>query len=178
MNHKRILFVIFLHIFCYPSFSQPLSSTDSTDYDTLQITPRYSKVDFILDTTNNLELYNFILDWEKTPYKFGGNTKNGIDCSRFCAQVFKNVYNRDLFFTARAMYAQCKKISVDSLREGDLIFFKIHKNYISHVGIYLKDKKFAHATVHEGVTISDLDDAYYKKYFAGAGRVPVNSSAK
>jgi murein DD-endopeptidase / murein LD-carboxypeptidase len=57
------------------------------------------------------------------------------------------------------------------MKEGDLVFFKIKKNIISHVGIYLGNGKFAHASMHSGIIVSDLDEPYYKKYFYKATRV-------
>ena len=69
------------------------------------------------------------------------------------------------------IYQLVEKIDPNELREGDFVFFRIRsRSRISHVGVYLGEKRFAHASTSKGVVISDLNDPYYKKYFAGAGR--------
>ena len=68
------------------------------------------------------------------------------------------------------MYNQCKHISKQELQEGDLVFFRIDSKDISHVGIYLQNNKFVHATTKAGVMIDDLDEEYYKKYFISGGK--------
>ncbi|HYH57526.1 MAG TPA: NlpC/P60 family protein, partial [Anseongella sp.] len=73
--------------------------------------------------------------------------------------------------TSRDIYQELTEIvSTDDLKEGDFVFFKIHRRYISHIGIYLGNNKFVHASRSEGVTISDLDEPYWKRYFYKAGR--------
>jgi lipoprotein Spr len=64
-----------------------------------------------------------------------------------------------------------KPIKKSALKEGDLVFFKIKQKRISHVGVYVGNNKFAHASVQNGVIISDLDEPYYKMYFYKGGRV-------
>ncbi|MEO6882853.1 MAG: C40 family peptidase [Bacteroidia bacterium] len=119
---------------------------------------------------SNISLYTFIDKWYGVPYKYGGKTMNGIDCSDFVSILFNNVYEKNISGSAAGMYNQCKKISMENLREGDLIFFKIGSSEISHIGIYLQNNKFVHATVHRGIMIDDLNEAYYKKYFFACGR--------
>jgi lipoprotein Spr len=67
-----------------------------------------------------------------------------------------------------------KPLKKSQLREGDLVFFKIRKRRVSHVGVYLSHNRFIHASVHDGVVISDLDEPYYKKYFFKGGKVKEN----
>jgi len=62
-------------------------------------------------------------------------------------------------------------ISKDELKEGDLIFFKIKSHYISHMGVYIGDNKFAHASSSRGVMISNLDESYWKRYYYKSGRL-------
>lgn len=120
----------------------------------------------------NLKLYDFIREWMGTPYRWGGNSKGGIDCSRFVNRMYEFVYDSFLGGkTSRDIYKELTEIvSTDDLKEGDFVFFKIHRRYISHIGIYLGDNKFVHASSSEGVTISDLDEPYWKRYFYKAGR--------
>lgn len=117
-------------------------------------------------------LFSFIESWYGTPYRFGGTTRKGIDCSAFMMEIFRNVYKYKLPRTSREQYKISHKINnVEDLREGDLVFFKIRTRDISHVGIYLGNGKFAHASSSKGVVISDLGSKYWNKYYVGGGRV-------
>lgn len=122
---------------------------------------------------DNLKLYNEVESWMGTPYRYGGNTRKGVDCSGFVCNVYNEVYGVKLQRSSELIYKKnCKKIKKSNLSEGDLVFFKTgRKKRISHVGIYLKNGKFAHASTSRGVIISDLDESYYKKNFMNAGRV-------
>jgi lipoprotein Spr len=120
---------------------------------------------------SNTKLYSFVDEWYGVPYKFGGKTKTGIDCSGFVSNLYTTVYNTPLQGTAESMFYQCKAIAKDKLQEGDLVFFKIEHDNISHIGVYLQNNKFVHASTKKGIMIDDLDEAYYKKYFYKAGKV-------
>lgn len=119
----------------------------------------------------NKSLYTFIEEWYGTPYRFGGTGRNGIDCSAFTRQLYEDVYSMDILRTSIEQFASAFFIRRDELKEGDLVFFKIHGKRISHVGVYLYDGKFVHASVSQGVVISDLNDVYWTKYYAGGGRI-------
>ncbi len=123
------------------------------------------------DSAYSPYLYYQVYDWLGTRYKYSGNSKNGIDCSGFVGEIYKNTYCVDLGRSSGNIWSQVKPVNKEELKEGDLLFFKIRKNQISHVGLYLGNNKFAHASIHEGVTVSDLDDTYYKKYFYKGGRL-------
>ena len=110
-------------------------------------------------------------DWLGTTYCYAGNTKNGVDCSGFVSAIYKTVFHIDLEGSSKDIFKDAKTIKRSQLREGDLVFFRIRKKKVSHVGIYLGQNKFAHASVHDGVIISDLDEDYYKKYFYKGGRM-------
>lgn len=116
-------------------------------------------------------LYYQVYDWLGTRYKYSGNSKSGIDCSGFVGELYKNAYCIELNGSSGTIFNQVKPIEKDQLREGDILFFKIRRNQISHVGVYLGNNKFAHASVHSGVIVSDLDEKYYKKYFYKGGRL-------
>lgn len=123
-------------------------------------------------TKRSQNLYSFIDNWYGTPYRFGGTTRRGIDCSAFMQEIFNGVYKYRLPRTSRDQFAISKKINrQEDLREGDLVFFKIRTSSISHVGIYLADGKFAHASSSKGVIISNLGENYWSRYYAGGGRV-------
>jgi len=85
--------------------------------------------------------------------------------------LYKTSFDITLAQSAADIYKEVKPVKKSALKEGDLVFFKINKKKISHVGVYIGNNKFVHASVQSGVVISDLDEPYYKKYFYKAGRV-------
>ncbi|MHB8403786.1 MAG: C40 family peptidase [Bacteroidia bacterium] len=121
--------------------------------------------------TLNEQLKIFVADWYATPYKYGGIDKNGIDCSRFSARLYAEVYQKNISYPANAIEQQTINVKTENAQEGDLIFFKINGDRVSHVGVYLGDNKFVHASTKRGVIISDLNEAYYKKYYYKTGRL-------
>ena len=123
-----------------------------------------------MSATSNMKLFHFVYDWIGTPYRFGGDSRKGIDCSAFTKELYSSVFNMDIERNSRDIFSMVSPVKRDELKEGDLVFFKIHSRRISHVGIYLGNDKFAHAS-SRGVAISSLDDAYYKRYFYRGGRM-------
>ena len=120
---------------------------------------------------NNTLLQNYIQNWIGVPYKYGGMSKRGIDCSGFTFTVFNEVYDYNLPRTALDQYKSGRKVRTAQLTEGDLVFFRgVRGAGIDHVGVYLEDGKFVHASTSIGVTISDLSEDYYKTRFVGACR--------
>src|SRR5205085_10927280 len=93
-----------------------------------------------------------------------------IDCSAFTQTLLHNVYGVEVSRTAHEQYSSSTHINAGDLSEGDLVFFKSGKT-ISHVGLYLGNNKFVHASTSFGVMISDLNESYWSKKYAGAGRV-------
>ena len=131
----------------------------------------YANNQLVPDSACSPQLYYNDYDWIGTRYKYSGSTKKGIDCSGFVSEMYKNAYCIDLAGGSRDIWQTVKPIEKTDLQEGDILFFKIKKGQISHVGVYLGNNKFAHASVHSGVIISDLDEDYYKKYFYKGGRI-------
>ena len=123
-----------------------------------------------LSATSNLKLFHFVYDWIGTPYRFGGSTRKGIDCSAFTKELYSQVFKIDIERNSRDIFSMVNPVKKEDLKEGDLVFFKIHSRRISHVGIYLGNNRFAHAS-NRGVAINSLDDGYYKKYFYRGGRM-------
>jgi lipoprotein Spr len=115
-------------------------------------------------------LYQFIDGWMGVPYKWAGNDKNGIDCSGFVNQVYLNVYKKQLERSAKDIINECEEIKKEELKEGDLVFFDI-SGANSHIGVFLENSKFIHASSSKGVMISDLNQSYWVKYWGRAGRV-------
>lgn len=119
-----------------------------------------------------------IIKYLDTPYKYGGSTLNGIDCSAFTQSVYQDALNVNLNRTARDQFTQGKVISSkEELEFGDLVFFNTRRRVRpGHVGIYIGDGLFAHASTKGGVMISSLDEDYYSKRFMGARRVVENDT--
>ena len=150
-----------------------------TDYfnarsNDIAITPVQIKYAILLDTEaeylGNKALLEGVDEWYGTRYRMGGTTKKGVDCSAFVGAVYAGVFGIALPRTARDQYKMSRRISRTELKEGDLLFFNT-RGGISHVGIYLHNNKFVHASVSRGVTVDDLFDPYYIKRFVAAGRV-------
>ncbi len=126
---------------------------------------------YSLNGDENPELLREVAGWLGTPYRFGGTTKAGADCSGFAKAVYLKVYGINLERVTVNMAQTSRRIGKRNLREGDLVFFRINGRRISHVGIYLSNNKFIHASTSRGVIVSDLDENYYSRNFAFGGRV-------
>lgn len=114
-----------------------------------------------------------IIRYLNTPYKWGGNSKNGIDCSAFTQTVYKNTLSIELLRSAKEQYSQGEEIDNEGdLQFGDLVFFNTRRAVKpGHVGIYIGDNLFAHASSKNGVTISSLNHSYYHNRFMGGRRI-------
>ncbi len=110
-------------------------------------------------------------DWYGVRYRMGGTTKRGVDCSGFSSAVYLAAYGYVLPRVSREQYRVSRKISTTELKEGDLVFFNTRGRGVSHVGVYLGNNKFVHASVSQGVVVSDLFETYYLQRFVGAGRI-------
>jgi len=122
------------------------------------------------EEVRNKKMFEFIDDWYGTPYRLGGTTKKGVDCSAFSQFLFAAVYGFSIPRTAREQYSLTSRISRTELKEADLIFFNT-RGGISHVGVYLQNNKFVHASTSGGVMISDIFDEYWARKFIGVGRL-------
>ena len=151
--------------------TMPVNLSDIEKANWLQI--KYSlKMDIAVEEIKSIPLLQKIDEWWGTPYVLGGNSKNGVDCSYFTLDVMRDIYKVNLNRTAAEQYEQSVKIEWNNLKEGDLVFFKTDgRRRISHVGIYLANNKFAHASTSQGVTIGDLTDPYWQKRLYSLGRI-------
>ena len=123
-----------------------------------------------VELLKNINLLRLIDGWFGTRYMMGGSTKAGIDCSALMQVFFASLYGIALPRTAREQYDFSRRISRTELKEGDLLFFNTHGG-VSHVGMYLCNNRFVHASSSNGVTISDMFDPYYANRLIGVGRV-------
>ena len=126
-------------------------------------------LDLEVEQVQNLDMFRVIDEWMGTRYRLGGNSKDGIDCSALMVNLFTSLYGITLPRTAREQYGFTKHISRAELKEGDLVFFNTVGG-VSHVGMYLQNNKFVHASSN-GVMISDLYEDYWLRHFIGVGRV-------
>ncbi len=127
-------------------------------------------LDTEVESVQNTSLFKLIDEWFGTRYRLGGSSKTGIDCSALMQVFFTAIYGVALPRTTKEQYKTTRKISRTELKEGDLVFFNTTGG-ISHVGMYLQNNKFVHASTSGGVTISDLFEDYWMKRFIGVGRV-------
>lgn len=128
---------------------------------------RLSSAQLLSDTPT---LNDFYVEWQGTPYRYGGNQKNGIDCSAFVQKAFVEAYQLTLPRTTKEQSKQGIKLDWQDARKGDLVFFKT-KRTTYHVGIYLGDMQFMHASTSKGVIISRLDNPYWSSKFWQVRRV-------
>ncbi|MFI5163122.1 MAG: C40 family peptidase [Sphingobacteriales bacterium] len=118
----------------------------------------------------NGRLYAFIDQWMGTPYKFGGQDHDGIDCSGLSQLLEQEVYAINLPRTTSQQVLVIKRKYEEELQEGDLVFFDYDGRKFGHVGVYLQNGYYVHAG-SKGVAIVKLRDTYMYKYFSRCGSV-------
>jgi lipoprotein Spr len=133
----------------------------------------FSEYDYSSHETNkhdlNNDLYDFYAKWEGVRYKLGGESMTGIDCSAFIQKAFEEKLALEMPRTTLLQAKVGKEVNKNELELGDLVFFKTGKS--KHVGIYMENGKFMHASTSNGVTISDLDNSYFAKNYWKAQRI-------
>jgi lipoprotein Spr len=171
---KKLTFAIALFLSVLVAQAQtktiPTPAAETTEQESLAKDYLSQIMGVAMSATSNMKLFHFVYDWIGTPYRFGGSSRKGIDCSAFTKQLYSEVFNTTIRRSSRDIFSMVSPVSKDDLKEGDLVFFKIHSRSISHVGIYLGNNRFAHAS-SKGVAISSLDDAYYSRFFYKGGRM-------
>lgn len=154
-----------------PTSTNPEVQTEVSDPDNLASQFFSQVMGVAISATSNTKMYQFIYDWLGTPYRLGGSTEKGIDCSGFAYKLYDKTFNTIIGSNSRNIFSMVNPINKVDLKQGDLVFFKIHSSSISHVGVYIGDNKFAHASSSKGVMISNLDEPYWQRYFYKGGRI-------
>lgn len=108
--------------------------------------------------------------WKGVPHQWGGTTRRGIDCSALVQTLYRDVTGVRLPRTTRAQVRSGARVRKQDLQPGDLVFFHLEKS--RHVGIYLDDGQFVHASSSQGVNVSDLDESYWTERYWTARRIP------
>lgn len=125
---------------------------------------------FAASNTAPSKLVSVVNSVKGTPYKMGGISTVGFDCSGFTKYVFKK-FGVNISRSSAAQYKMGTAVSKSNLKEGDLVFFNTFGKGVSHVGIYVGNGKFAHASSSKGIVVDKLNSSYYKKRYVGAKRV-------
>jgi len=173
---KTPIFSFFLFLLIVLGFSscrstKPIKKPIATKTETVNFSHYEQKLGFKPKSDFNQKLYDLVIDWLGTPYKYGGCTKSGTDCSCFAFNVYKEVFNVTLPRSTTEIAKEAKSIQQKQLKPGDLIFFNTDGKKISHIGIHLQDDKFVHASTKRGVMISSMNEEYFKKTFKSYGSV-------
>lgn len=140
-----------------------------------QIVQAADKLGMYIDYDDNHALYIEAASWLGVPYRWGGTSRWGIDCSAFTQTLYRDVYHKRIARTSMQQLKQScrRRVRKRKLQEGDLVFFGSPgaRRTCSHVGIYLKDHKFVHASSSRGVTVSSLQQKYWRQNWISGGRV-------
>ena len=178
MRFKEIITLVIIVAIFYVIFTG-ISKSKSTHHDNytseqpsgLFKMPFSELAEVKIDSSERL--LNKIESWLGTPYRFGGKSRNGADCSGFVYSFFRENYNIFLGRSSRAMYSDVKPLNRKELEPGDLVFFKRKTGPIYHVGIYVRNDTFVHSSSgnQKGVIFSSLAEKYYEKNFFSGGRI-------
>jgi lipoprotein Spr len=136
---------------------------------------KYSlELDLPVEELANEKLLRFLEDWVGVKYRLGGDSKAGIDCSALTRRIMRDVYSLTVGRVIPDQFKAGIEISKSELQMGDLIFFKISNRRPgpTHVGFYLGNNRFIHASIKKGVTIENLEKPYYQTYYRSAVRLP------
>ena len=160
-------------ILCALPFLQGSCRTVTPRYDYQELAKASVRLGIAIEMKDNHALYVESASWLGVPYRGGGTTRRGVDCSGLTSAIYSKVYQKELERNSDDQRKKdCKKVKKGKLREGDLVFFHNgrKKKRATHVGIYLKDRKFIHASTSQGVIVSTLDEDYWKKHWLSGGR--------
>ncbi len=178
MKSKSSLYIISLTILtvsftsCKSKKHLAKSSGSTFGQPSNKIASKYAEMmEVSKNDIKNGKLYEFIDDWEGTSYEFGGLDKHGVDCSGLVYLCYKDVYEKQIPRMTSQQVQIIKRKYENQLKEGDLVFFDYDGKRFSHVGIYLQNGYYVHASSSKGVILTRLHDPYTYKYFSRCGSV-------
>lgn len=116
------------------------------------------------------DLQRFLRSWQAAPYRSGGMSRSGIDCSGLVLIAYRDIFGRLLPRTAREQSLSGREVAVSALQPGDLLYFRTGL-FQDHVGIYWHDDAFIHASASRGVMASSLSQPYWRERFSRASRI-------
>jgi cell wall-associated NlpC family hydrolase len=146
------------------------SSTPSYVSHSSKSIPLASPVDLTNLSKVKSRLLRQYKEWKGTPYRYGGTSRKGVDCSAFVQNSFYSQLGYKLPRTTRTQIKAGSKIAKSDLKVGDIVFFNTGSNSL-HNGIYIGESEFIHASSSKGVTISNLDNQYWQKTYLTSIRI-------
>ena len=170
LNLTPFTFRLKINLFFLVAIIFFLSSCGTRKY-TVKSDTKAAKAADAMANLKSKPLYRFITDWTGVRYRFGGLDKNGVDCSGFAFLLEKEIYGVTLPRISRDQANVIKRKDIDNLKEGDLVFFSFGGNDVDHVGVYLNNGFFVHASTTRGVIVDDLTLPAYQKVLVKSGSV-------
>ena len=161
----------YLHAFNLPKYfdsDNVKNRSNSTSNRTMTSPDSFTTIKPLHSQAVN-EILDEYHDWKGVKYRWGGDSRRGIDCSAFTRRMFKEI-SVHLPRTSSEQLRTGKKISKKHLKAGDLVFFKTSRRE-RHVGIYVGNDQFIHASTNKGVTTSSLNNSYWLRNYEASVRV-------
>lgn len=163
MKKLRKIFIIFFTIFLFSCNNKEINDINKLVYRREDSNNRTFEL-FIPETSHKENLYHTYRKWKGTPYLWGGETRLGIDCSAFMQRIYEEVYNLSIPRTTVEQMERGRNPGYKNRQTGDLIFFKTGPESF-HVGVYYENDNFFHSSTSLGVTMSNLNENYWKKSY-------------
>lgn len=172
INRSAFCLLLLLFFHCAPYYVSRHADEASRQQVYAESLSRWNQIAVATQDQRWYPLLSAIRSFLGTPYQAGGMSRQGVDCSGFVSLVYREGYRYQLPHNAHQIYLMSQKIPISELTMGDLVFFSNRSGRrMAHVGIYLKDDFFAHASESYGVVISNLNAASYRDSFRGGGRI-------
>ncbi len=171
-KYKAYLLFIFLGIVLISCQSSVRFSSDfkaGEEKSTQENKKSNKKYEYNYETLPKSKIVDLAESWIGVPYSYGGDTKNGVDCSAFVQLIYSEM-GIELPRTSKQQFDYTSKVDYNEKQVGDLIFFK-NKNTVNHVGLYIGNNVMIHSSTSKGVIKQSLSDPYYQKKYAGTGRI-------